>query len=155
MDARTKPSRCSPRLARSSPGLRRRPSSSGWTRSPRRPFEALGREARPPDRNRAAVLEHAPEALRQRRPDCRLRDGRRLHRTFSVPYAAWKPDMVAATKSLPFFFGFTLKTTWPSLSVFLATARMPTPVSFTLAPESRLPWAFMTETRTVLMRFGR
>src|SRR5262249_50070599 len=111
----------------------------------------------PPYRQRAAVLEHAPDSQRQhgrlslRRGHC----GHGLHRTFSDPYAGWKPVFEALTSSLPFFFGRTLKVTMPSLFVFRTTARMPTPVPSPLAPASRLPCAFMTETRTELIFLWR
>ena len=44
------------------------------------------------------------------------------------------PGLVAVTSSLPFLFGFTLKETLPCASVFLVTARMPTPTSRTSLP---------------------
>src|SRR3954462_12383575 len=96
----------------SSPSPRSRSARSCW---PGR----LGREADAPHRDRAAVLEHAPDAQHLR--PLRLR---RPHRTFTEPYAGWKPALVALTASLPFLRGLTLNETWPVALVALATARM-------------------------------
>src|SRR5690349_19979532 len=106
----------------------------------RLPYRAarLGRGALAADRQRRAVLEHAPDPQLQR---LRLRRrARRLsHFTLSEPYAGWKPDFEALTSILPFLFGFTLNVTMPSVFVLRMTALTPTPVSLTLAPARRLP----------------